>query len=243
METTTPTPLHRLPAHSHTAPQAFTILGCLLLFWSQISQATRQVHYSWSGEGLWLQIHQPAPAREPGSQRQGCFVGLRRGDPSRPPQETLRSPRPWGRDSFHLFVAFPPHPTALGSRPRLGRTSHLPGRAARDTAGAEEDAGGKAPVCPPAAGPGRLSAAKARGYRQARTGHGSFTTPGTPGTRRPLGPAKGEGEPPPSILPPTTPPGPGAHDRTAAPPGGPAADRGPGGEPGRRRRYLLMSPT
>lgn len=113
------------------APQRFTILGVLLMFCRQISQAARKVHYSWSGEDLWLRTHHPPPAREPGSPRKGS-LGRRKGvthTSSAPPPPRHSgmlpegtSPGPWGSDCFHLFLAFPPHPAAVGTArpPREG---------------------------------------------------------------------------------------------------------------------------
>lgn len=136
-ETITPTLLQRLPAHSDAAPPCFTILGVLLTFCSQISQAARKVHYSWSGEDSWLQTHHPSPSRAPGSPRKGCFGrGGGRDDTPRAPQETLpegTAPRPWGTDCFYPFLAFSPHPAAVGTAwpPREGQPPPCPGSPGR----------------------------------------------------------------------------------------------------------------
>lgn len=118
-ETITPTLLQGLPAHSNAAPQCFTILGVLLMFCSQISQPAHKVHYSWSGEDLWLQTHQPSPAQEPGSPRKRCFGGKRRGGHLRGPQETL-SDAPRGHitqaGGQRLFSPFPRFSTPSHSR-------------------------------------------------------------------------------------------------------------------------------
>lgn len=184
----TPTLLQRLPAcRDAAAPQRFTILGVLLLFGSQISQAARQVHYSRSGEDLWLRPHQPSPAREPGSPRQGCFgwEGRRRrkrGDPSRTPPGPPSDGHTAQAARQRLFSPLPRFSTPSRSR-RGSRAARDPRQGCeRPLRGLQQAPEGK-PPSPFAGRPGRLSDAKARGYRQARTAIPSPPTPelGGPG--------------------------------------------------------------